>query len=76
MNFMLGEEYIDMGILSYKILLRQDDNENFFVATITTKKTITTMKNLDQNSTKKGSFVLYSYKYENVSTQNDFLKHK
>ena len=47
---------IDMFILSYKILLRQDDNENFFVATITTKKTITTMKNLDQNSTKKGSF--------------------
>ena len=47
---------LDMGILSYKFLLRQDDNENFFVATITTKKTITTMKNLDQNSTKKGSF--------------------
>ena len=52
---------LDMGILSYKILLRQDDNENFFVATITTKKTIMTMKNLDQNSTKKGHFVFYSY---------------
>ena len=50
-----------MGIVSYKILLRQDDNENFFVATITTKKIITTMKNLDQKSTKKASFVLYSY---------------
>ena len=47
---------IDMGILSYKILFRQVDNEKFFVATIMTKKTITTMKNLDQNSTKKGSF--------------------
>ena len=47
---------LDMGIVSYKILLRQDDNENFFVATITTKKTITTMKNLDQISTQKGSF--------------------
>ena len=48
---------LDMGILSYKILFRQDDNENFFVAT---KKKIMTMKNLDQNSTKKGHFVFYS----------------
>ena len=47
---------LDMGILSYNILLRQDDNEKFFVASITIKKTITTMKNLDQNSTKKGAF--------------------
>ena len=47
---------LDMGILSYNILLRQDDNENFFVASITIKKTITTMKNLDHNSTKKGAF--------------------
>ena len=54
-SFFVRYWWLDMGILSFKILLRQDDNENFFVATITTKKTITTMKILDQNWTKKGS---------------------
>ena len=30
---------LDMGYLSYKNLLRQDDKEDFFVATKTTKTT-------------------------------------
>ena len=31
---------LDMRFLSYKILLRQDDNEHYFVATITTMTTM------------------------------------
>ena len=52
---------IDKFILSYKILLRQDDNENFFVATIMIKKTIMTMKNPDQFQPKMRHLLFDSY---------------
>ena len=47
---------LDMGILLHKILLRHHDNENIFVATITTKKTIMTIgKILSKEPPNKGS---------------------
>ena len=36
----VGESWVDLVFLSYKILLQQHDNGQIFVATIMTKKTI------------------------------------
>ena len=64
---------LDMFILSYKILLQQDDNEYFFVATIMTKKTIATRKLPIKFNQKGGIFSLYSYISEIVSKLKEKL---